>query len=230
MDASTRILPLFPLPLVQFPGAITPLHIFENRYRKLLSDVLSTDKIFGIVYRGDASETGSADPAEGTIGCSVEVIASQQLPDGRSNILCAGDQRFRTIRYVEGEPYLQAEVEFFNDATQGDCEKEAAKVAGLFTRVLAAGRKLKDFPVRDDASPELPEDPEALSFLVCAYLEIEVAERIELLELLDTCTRLRRALQLLETAASDFEQRALVNEIAKKNGHAGKTNLPQLDS
>ena len=53
MDAPTRILPLFPLPVVQFPGAITPLHIFENRYRKLLSDVLNTDKMFGIVYQGD---------------------------------------------------------------------------------------------------------------------------------------------------------------------------------
>jgi uncharacterized protein len=226
MDASTRILPLFPLPLVQFPGAITPLHIFENRYRKLLSDVLNTDKMFGIVYAGEGTEAGSVVPVEGSIGCSVEVIASQQLPDGRSNILCAGDQRFRTIRYVEGEPYLQAEVEFLRDTTQEDCDEEARKVAALFTRVLAAGRKLKDFPVRDDTTPDLPEDPEALSFLVCAYLEIEVSERLELLELRDTCQRLRRALQLLEQTASDFEQRALVNEIAKNNGHAGKLKLP----
>jgi Lon protease-like protein len=229
MDASTRILPLFPLPLVQFPGAITPLHIFEDRYRKLLSDVLTTDKMFGIIYVGEGTEAGSAVPVEGSIGCSVEVIASQQLSDGRSNILCAGDQRFQTIRYVEGEPYLQAEVEFFNDTTRGDCDEEARTVSGLFTRVLAAGRKLKDFPVRDDATPDLPEDPESLSFLVCAYLEIDVSERLELLELRDTCQRLKRALQLLEQTASDFEQRALVNEIAKKNGHAGKLKLPDLE-
>ncbi|MGH9844616.1 MAG: LON peptidase substrate-binding domain-containing protein, partial [Blastocatellia bacterium] len=48
-----RVLPIFPLSLVQFPSAITPLHIFEPRYRQMLKDVMGTDKTFGIIFRDD---------------------------------------------------------------------------------------------------------------------------------------------------------------------------------
>jgi hypothetical protein len=97
--------------------------------------------------------------------------------------------------------------------------------SSLFTRVLAAGRKLKEAATRDD-SPELPEDPEALSFLVCAYLDIDIDERMELLEMLDTHERLLRATALLEHAASEFEKKATLAELARKNGHGGKFELP----
>jgi len=223
MESLTRILPVFPLPLVQFPGAITPLHIFENRYRKLLADVLGTDKMFGVVYRQE--NAGEIEPALGSFGCSVEIIAAQQLPDGRSNILCAGDQRFRTLRYVEGEPYFQAEIEFFRDLPGPDCTEQARHVSALFTRVLSAGRKLKDMSSREE-TPELPEDPEALSFLVCAYLEIPNEVRLEMLELRDTAERLRQAQELLEQAAVEFEKKATLAELSRKNGHGGKFELP----
>ena len=45
-----RDLPIFPLPLVLFPGAVQPLHIFEPRYRRLLADSLAGDRRFGIAY------------------------------------------------------------------------------------------------------------------------------------------------------------------------------------
>ncbi|HKC87575.1 MAG TPA: LON peptidase substrate-binding domain-containing protein, partial [Blastocatellia bacterium] len=51
---SHRVIPIFPLPVVQFPNAITPLHIFEPRYRKLLKDVMEKDKTFGVIYRPSA--------------------------------------------------------------------------------------------------------------------------------------------------------------------------------
>ena len=53
---SHRAIPIFPLPVVQFPNAITPLHIFEPRYRKMLKDVMEKDKTFGIIYRPSAEE------------------------------------------------------------------------------------------------------------------------------------------------------------------------------
>src|SRR5215510_12007920 len=54
--ATNRIIPIFPLPVVQFPTAITPLYIFEPRYRKMLRDVMEKDKTFGIIYRSSAEE------------------------------------------------------------------------------------------------------------------------------------------------------------------------------
>jgi len=103
--------------------------------------------------------------------------------------------------------------------------EQARHVSALFTRVLSAGRKLKDMSSREE-TPELPEDPEALSFLVCAYLEIPNEERLEMLELRDTAERLRQAQELLEQAAVEFEKKATLAELSRKNGHGGKFELP----
>ena len=50
-DVTERLLPLFPLPLVLFPGVPLPLHIFEPRYRKLTKDVLEGDKLLAMAFQ-----------------------------------------------------------------------------------------------------------------------------------------------------------------------------------
>src|SRR5215813_11102741 len=109
LSGTNRIIPIFPLPVVQFPNAITPLQIFEPRYRKMLKDVMERDKTFGIIYRPSADENellvGSERLPLGSVGCTVEVAVVQELPDGRSNILCVGVSRYRLLGYLEGEPY-----------------------------------------------------------------------------------------------------------------------------
>src|SRR5262245_52347722 len=99
---SNRVIPIFPLPIVQFPNAITPLQIFEPRYRKMLKDVMSADKTFGIIYRAEESVLESEALPIGSIGCTVEVAVVQELPDGRSNILCVGISRDWLVGYLEG--------------------------------------------------------------------------------------------------------------------------------
>lgn len=230
--SSSRVIPIFPLSLVQFPGAITPLHIFEPRYRKLLKDVTEGDKTFGIIYRPSAedAEAGSASESLplGSIGCTVEVAVAQGLPDGRSNILCVGGTRFRLVAYVEGEPYQQAEVEFFDDEMMfEDLAAEAERAKSAFQRLLVASRRLKDEDDREaEATPDLPDDPQALSFIVTAYLDIELSEKQELLELTDTGERLRRVNVTLEKLAQEYELRAIAHHISKNNGHGGK--LPKF--
>lgn len=229
---SRRIIPIFPLPVVQFPNAITPLHIFEPRYRKMLKDVMERDKTFGIVYRPSAEEEDeirfeSELVPLGSVGCTVEVAVAQELPDGRSNILCVGGTRFRLLEYIEGEQYLQAEVDFFEDEpTFEDLSEEAERAKRAFNRLLAANRKIKeDREAEDDEMPELPNDPQSLSFIVTAYLDIKSSEKQELLEMVDTGDRLREVTKVIEKLADDYEKRAVIHHIAKHNGHGGK--LPE---
>jgi ATP-dependent Lon protease len=224
----SRVIPIFPLPLVQFPGALTPLHIFEPRYRKLLKDVLAGDKTFGITCRADEPELGLGHPPLDSIGCTVEVAIVQELQDGRSNILCVGGTRYRLRDYVEGAPYLQASVDFFEDEPLfDDLSVEVRQVKQLFERTLIAGRKLKEEREGSPAElPDLPEDAQALSFIVAAYMEIELSEKQELLEMTDTAERLRRVHDMLEGMVEDYERRAFVHKLSRSNGHVGK--LPEL--
>jgi Lon protease-like protein len=225
---SHRVIPIFPLPVVQFPNAITPLHIFEPRYRKMLKDVMEKDKTFGVIYRPSAEESELRPISDraplGSVGCTVEVAVVQELPDGRSNILCVGGARFRLLQYIEGEHYLQADVDFFEDEpTFEDLSVEAERAKTAFNRLLAANRKIKeDREVEEDETPELPNDPQALSFIVTAYLDIEASEKQEMLEMIDTGERLREVSRVIENLASEYEKRAAIHHIAKKNGHGGK--------
>lgn len=223
-----KVIPIFPLPLVQFPGALTPLHIFEPRYREMLKNVTEGDKTFGITCRADEPGIGQGRPPVDSIGCSVQVAVVQELQDGRSNILCVGGSRYRLLEYEDSAPYLQAEVEFFDDEPSfEDLSVEVEQVKKLFERALIAGRKLKED--RNGPAPEmpdLPDEPQALSFIVAAYMEIELSEKQELLELTDTAVRLRRVLQLLEALVTDYERRAIVQKLSRSNGHAGK--LPEF--
>lgn len=227
---NTRVFPIFPLPIVQFPGALTPLHIFEPRYRKMLEDILSGDKSFGILLRGEEEVTTPASFSEGNVGCLVEVAVVQQLPDGRSNILCVGGSRFRLVRFIDGdEPYDQAEVELFDDdVTFEDLTAEVELAQSLFARLLKANRQLKgDREQIPEELPEIPDDAQSLSFVVASYLELNFNQKQRWLELTDTRQRIREINQLLEPMVDDQEKQARVSRIAKTNGHAGK--VPRFD-
>jgi len=213
----SRELPIFPLPLVLFPGATQPLHIFEPRYRRLLADCVDADRRFGIAY---ASPEAGADPAPapGDVGCIAHILTTQALPDGRADILTTGERRFVLLEWVAADrPYRVARVEEFADeptdsADAPEVENLAGEVRRDFLRVMEA---LEQDP------PELPVDPEALSFRIAAALELEVAGKLALLGIRSTTVRLRRLGALLQPLAGEAERRAEVRQRAKRNGKGG---------
>jgi Lon protease-like protein len=217
-----RELPIFPLPVVLFPGMPMPLHIFEERYRKMLADIRAADNLFGLSYF-DANSSDKETPAAGHIGCVAEVTETQALPDGRSNVLVVGVVRYQVESYVErGDSYLVVRANYFED----DDESESAlntnsqDVAKMFMRVANSIR------VMNDERGKLPDisdtDPQKLSFLVAAALEIEVETKQELLELRSTSERLNRLRDLLARVVTNYEERARLHTVAKGNGHGGK--------
>jgi ATP-dependent Lon protease len=217
-----RELPLFPLPLVLFPGVPMPLHIFEERYRQMLADVRAGNNLFGLSYF-DLNTATNTRPPLGHVGCAAEVVEAQLLPDGRSNILTVGLIRYRLVEYVElSEPYLVGRVEFFEDEPEDEAVllERARQVAKLFTRIARAVRNLNDDRA---ALPELPDaEPERLSFLVAAAMELDAEAKQGLLELRSSAERLERISNLLSQVVGNYEERARTHKLAKGNGHGGK--------
>jgi ATP-dependent Lon protease len=215
-------LPLFPLSVVLFPGVPLPLHIFEPRYRQMLHDIRVGKNLFGLSYF-DTSTSEKECPPVGSIGCVAKVTDTQTFPDGRSNILTVGVIRYRIEAYVErGDPYLVARVSYFEDeADDSEAVEESSRdVAEIFTRIARAVR------IINDERAHLPNiadtEPERLSFLVAAAMEVDTDVKQELLELRLTSERLRRLRDILARAVSGYEERARVHELAKGNGHSGK--------
>ena len=217
-----RELPLFPLPVVLFPGMPMPLHIFEPRYRKLLSDVRAADNLFGLSYFDSESSAKEIPPA-GHIGCVAEVTETQSLPDGRSNILTVGVVRYRVEAYVErGDPYLVVRANYFEDDEE-DPESLAATARDVATTFMRVANSIR---LINDERGNLPDisdtEPQKLSFLVAAALEIEPEMKQELLELRSTSERLNRLRDVLARVVKGYEQRARLHGIAKGNGHGGR--------
>jgi Lon protease-like protein len=108
MADMARLLPLFPLQLVAFPGSSIPLHIFEERYKTMVGDCERTGSEFGIVL---AKEEGIVNA-----GCTVVVEkVLERYPDGRFDIVTRGMRRFLLVSIDQEKDWLRGEVEFFED-------------------------------------------------------------------------------------------------------------------
>ena len=226
-EASERVLgikhlPMFPLPLVLLPNELLPLHIFEDRYRKMLKDVEAENRLFGVTLF-NSTESFIERPAIGSIGCVAEVRDVQPMPDGRANVITIGLIRYHLIDYVEAdEPYPVGDVEFFEDEAE-DLEilnPLADEVFALFKRIARAAHKLSG---ERGVFPDIPQaEPEQLSFLVTAAFNLEPKLKYEMLETRSTIERLEKLREILLQTVSKMEQSAEIHKVAKTNGYSKK--------
>lgn len=208
-------LALFPLDVVLFPGALLPLHIFEPRYRQLLADCLDGDRRFGLL---PAAAEGP--PTTGVIGTVAEIRATQQLADGRSNIVVSGERRFMLRRYLEDPaPYFVGLVDPFDDeAEDADlAERHTPDLRRLADRCAEALRQLTDAPAQSNWAA----DPGTLSFQIAAMLEIDRDFKRRFLGMRSAAHRVVLLLELLPTIVSDLEARGAVRTRASRNGRGG---------
>ena len=197
------MLPLFPLTTVLFPGMRLPLHIFEQRYQKLVADLLEQPepRQFGVIAIRKGRETGvDGVTALYDVGCVATVRQVDPREDGQFDLLTVGTQRFRLLRMDRSRPYFQGEVEPLDEET-GD----AAAAAYATQRVQAAFRgylnALADRGGGVIRVADLPDEPLLLSYVVGAAMIIDLPDRQSLLAAPDAVTRLRaeRALLARET-------------------------------
>src|SRR6187549_1286710 len=92
-------IPIFPLPnVVLFPNVFLPLHIFEMRYRAMVTDALAGDRIIGMVLLRPGFEAEyEGTPAVYPVGCAGVITHAEPLDDGRFNIVLRGMEKFRVL-------------------------------------------------------------------------------------------------------------------------------------
>jgi ATP-dependent Lon protease len=214
-------LPLFPLPIVLFPGISLPLHVFEPRYKRLLADCLQGDRRFGITPVSSETEL----PAAGAVGCVAEVRVNQELPDGRSNIVVLGGSRFWVSHVLEEQhPYLTAEVEpFEDDAGAKVAAADTARLRELFGGYFAVVRELNDLVAEE---PSLPGAASDLSFQVAGMIECDLGVKIRLLADRSAVRRTKTLILLLPVLTSGIGAALAVHQHAHTNGKGGSMPDP----
>jgi len=195
----SETLPLFPLGTVLFPGLLLPLHIFEDRYRQLVRDLLDRPepRRFGVIAIRQGRETGvDGIQALHEIGCTATLRQVNPLEDGRYDVVTIGTDRFRLESLDDAKPYLRGRVDLLAEET-GDEAGAAQAVRVVRDGFRAYLSALAERGVTQISAPELPGDPVTLSYLVAASMIIELGDRQALLAEPDALHRLTAERALL---------------------------------
>ena len=201
-------LPLFPLPnVVLFPNVFLPLHIFEPRYREMISDALEGDRMIGMVLLRPGWEGNyEGRPPVYPTGCSGLITHHERLPDGRYNIVLRGVEKFRILEEINEEDtegidaerasssYRVARVEILHETVIA-AERDGVRAARqrlealLVPRAQGRGADTKVAPAMAD---------EDVVNALAQYMELEPLEKQALLERPGLLARCRSLIELLE--------------------------------
>lgn len=213
---------LFPLPnLVLFPSIVIPLHIFEERYKSMINGCIDHDEVFGLVLLRAGAEAESEETIH-QAGVTARIVEVERLAEGRMNILCEGESRFRIHRLTQRAPFWKGTVEFFDDEKVRSTESLYDQVAELYRSVAALSAKLSG---TEPAELILPQSSTDLSFMVGYVLDIDYEEKQKLLEMTSTPERLRMLVAHLTEILSKLEQQRIYRNTETKvrgNGDLGR--------
>jgi len=220
--AGTRTLRLFPLNTVLFPGAVLNLHVFEERYRRMIAECLDANEAFGVVLIRDGREAGDPDVTPHEVGTTAEISEVTPLSAGRYYISTTGGRRFRILRILSREPYLTAEVKFIEE-TGDDADARASELTHRVLREFREYVKLLVAFSGNESEVQLPHDPVDASYVVGDALQVADALKQRLLELRTAEARLAAELGFLRRLLPQL--RALI-ERKKKQENVVRDDAP----
>lgn len=194
--------PLFPLGIVLLPEEVVPLHIFEERYKLMVSQCLEEEREFGIVW---LSDSGLRD-----IGCTATISELlETLDDGRMNILVRGTSPFRLLRRIEDLPYPAGEIELLdddgNDPTPASLEDTRERYAELVERLT-------------ESRPDDAQLDSLGAYGIAATIDFAHDAKQSLLESRSEDERLAMLSELISAAMKRVEYVERAGERAKSNG------------
>lgn len=205
------LLPLFPLKIVLFPRMNLPLHIFEERYKRMISDCLEHATEFGIVLANDEGLSST--------GCTAAVVQLVKTHgDGRMDIIVRGSRRFEVLNLNRDETFLRGEVAFFDDEEVGEVtvmDRRRDEAVSLCNEVLLL------IPTKDrNPSAEAPSRASAhLAFEIIAQVPVELAFRQLLLEMRNENERLDEVIEQLGQLKGFLSRLAATSSKAGSNGN-----------
>jgi Lon protease-like protein len=200
------LLPLFPLDVVLLPGTPLPLHIFEPRYREMISECLDLSQPFGVL-RGKEQELAE-------IGCTAEILTvTKKYPDGRMDIVTEGRARFEVLQLNQERAFLQGEVLYLQDEPGAVRQEEIAEAMKLHGEIMTLA----------GAEPEksMEVDEGRLSFHLAGSLPLDLDFKQTLLGMKSEAERLRAIILFFENILPTMRRTLHVRRKAGGNGHAG---------
>jgi Lon protease-like protein len=191
------------LNVVLFPHMPLPLHIFEARYRQMIGECLEEGHSFGVVAIREGTETGPATPYD--VGTLAKIVRIDRLDDGRMYLLVMGASRFSIVRTAEDRAYLRGEIRIIPETGDDlDATARITEITAISFRQYS--NLLRELVGQQPDEAEPPMEPELLSYLIAAALNLQVPEKQTLLAEARTDSRLLLELRLLRKEIALLKQ------------------------
>ena len=191
------LLPLFPLQVVLLPGAELPLHIFEERYKEMIGEVIRDRLEFGVIL---ANEKGIVNT-----GCTALIDkVLREYPDGRMDILARGRRRFEIMMLNDERSFLRGSVEYFDD------EEESPIAPEIRQRAIDGYREM--------SKETLDLDEPQLSFRLAQPVS-DLGFRQSILTSRSEADRIRQLADFFPVHNLRQKRIQHVREVAPRNGH-----------
>jgi Lon protease-like protein len=196
------LLPIFPLPnVVLFPNVFLPLHIFEPRYRQMVSDVLAGDRLIGMVLLQPGYEKDyERSPAVYDVGCAGLITHIERLNDGRFNLVLRGLERFRIVGEQQPTGDVLYRRALIAPLAEDDVQSPAPALKSERQRLEVMLAPLLGGTLAERGLPATMPDEDLINAL-SQYLELEPIEKQALLERDGPLARCRSLVELLEMKA-----------------------------
>ena len=204
-------LPIFPLNTVLFPGARLPLHIFEERYKRMINECIDERRPFGVCLIREGKEAGAPAGEPFPTGTTAHIREVQRLDDGRLNVVCMGGERFSITAIEQQTPYLIAEVQGLRQERSETTDK-AETAAALFAEYVRLNLAMTNQWARNI---EMPTEPGTLADFIGSRLAVDVMTKQRLLEQLSAERRLEAEIEILARAIALLENHVKVARSAR---------------
>lgn len=208
--ADIREMPLFPLHTVLFPGMVLPLHIFEPRYKVMISECARENKPFGVILIKDGLEVGGTAETH-SYGTSAYITQIEQLHDERMNIQVVGYQRFKLHETRGGRPFQVGLVEDLPipGEEQPEIQAMSNQLAPMLEKYLADMKRLTTQSLSFD---EIPRDGRALAYLTAIILPLPIGEKQALLESVNLLAMLQTQIGFLRREILFLEHKLVLDQ------------------
>ncbi len=194
--------------MVMFPGVVLPVAIKREKTVAGAQEAVRTESRIGFLLQKDP---GADDPGLDElhpVGTAASIVRYITAPDGTHHLVCQGERRFRVVDKVEGFPYLVARVEYLEDTGLAEPEIEAHTLY-LKQKAAEAISLLPQAPAEMAQAVEAIGSPSTLADTIASFLDMNTAEKQEILETLDIQARLKRV-------ATQLTQRVEVLKLSRQ--------------
>jgi len=182
--------------VVLFPGTLQPLAIGRPRSQQGVQEAVRLERPIGLLLQKEAGQDEPGPDDLHWVGTSAAVLRYVTTPDGTHHAIVRGVQRFRVLRFLDGWPFLVAQVLYVADVAATDAERQGRALA-LKQRALEALQLLPQVPAEMVAAVQQLQDPTQIADVVAGALDIELKDKQSLLETFDLQQRLDRLLSVL---------------------------------